>query len=305
MTTRPEEPIGPALRTILGALLTKINDSADKVLHDSDPDDIHDLRVATRRTRTLLSQMPRVFADDAVAPFKRGFKRIGNVTGACRDLDVWLEAIDEHREASASIGGAPLDPLEVLMRRQRDTARIRVNQELSSLWFPDLLSRWQCVLETPPAGLSKRASRPTAMVAAARILKAHQRLLKHGNALPEEPLAAQFHRLRIDGKKLRYLLEFFGQLFDADRSHQLIEDLKCLQDVLGGINDREIQLEALNTLTESPDPATAIAIEHHRHFLRESLADFRSIFGDKFRAFADPEVTRSFRRLFGESKNGP
>ncbi len=299
MTSITVDSVDHAVRAILRDLLAKIEVSAERVLKGTDPDDIHDLRVATRRTRTILGQVRGVFPKATIRPFRQGFRRIGDITGPCRDLDVWLEAIDEDRGTSDSDDTISLDPLEDLIRRYRDTARIQVATDLQAPWFPALLSQRGTFLETPPETRSEKASRAITPVAAARILKAHQRLLKHGNALPEKPLAAQFHRLRIDGKKLRYLLEFFGELFDSDRSHQLIEDLKRLQDVLGGINDRAIQLKALEALEENLEPAVVLAVDRHRLFLQHRLEGFHSTFADEFRAFAEPEVTRSFYNLFG------
>lgn len=299
MTSITDDTVDLAVRTILRDLLDKIEFSAKQVLVDTDPDDIHDLRVATRRTRTVLGQVPGVFPKVTLKPFREGFRRIGDITGTCRDLDVWLEAIDEDWGFSDAKDTISLGPLEDLIRHQRDTARTQVAADLQAPWFPALVSQWKTFLQTPQETLSAQASRAITPVAAGRILKAHQRLLKHGNALPQAPLAAQFHRLRIDGKKLRYLLEFFGGLFDADQSHVLIEDLKGLQDVLGGINDREIQLRTLENLEEKFNLAVVLAIDRHRRFLQETLEAFHSTFSDEFRAFAEPEVTQSFCRLFG------
>lgn len=303
MTSTIDDTVDHAVRTILRDLLSKIEVSAQHVLIGADPEDIHDLRVATRRTRTVLGQVPGVFPKATIKPFRQGFRRIGDITGKCRDLDVWLDAIDEDRGSSGPNDTIPLDSLEHLVCRHRNEARAQVATDLRTSWFPALLSQWKSLLQTPSeTEFSPAASKPVVPVAAARILKAYRRLLKHGNALPEKPLVAQFHRLRIDGKILRYLLEFFGGLFGADRSNDLIENLKRLQDALGGINDREVQFKALATLKPPEadlDPAVVLVVERHRRYLQRSLRVFRSTFTDEFRAFADPDVTRSFHHLFG------
>ena len=279
MKPEPPETTSCVLRTTLDRLLTTITSSAEKVLVGNDPDDIHDLRVATRRTRTLVGQVPGVFPREVTKPYRHGFKRIGIVTGDCRDLDVWLDAIEEHREASKAEDAIHLDLLKNLISHTRDTAREGVRNELAQPWFPDLLGGWRAFLHAPRQVRSSVVSLPLKTVATSRILKAHRRLIKHGRALPAMPSACQLHRLRIDGKKLRYLLEFFGHLFDANRCHALIADLKALQDVLSGINDREVQVEALAALAAQPSHQNQImtlAIEHHRHFLNRSLRTFRS-----------------------------
>lgn len=301
MRSNSTETVDHALRAVLNDLLTIIRSSAEKVLIGTDPDDIHDLRVATRRTRTVLGQVPGVFPKKVIKPFRRGFKKIGTVTGTCRDFDVWLDAIGVQREALPLKDTKLLVPLEGRVRHQRDSARARVTDDLGKPWFPELLNRWSTCLHAPRRTESSAASLPIETVAATRILKAHRRLLKHGRALPVLPLPAQLHRLRIDGKKLRYLLEFFGNLFDAERCTSLIQDLKGLQDVLGGVNDRAIQLQALDGLASDAsqqDQSLATAITLHRHFLEQSLGDFQSHFGDQFNAFTTIAVTQSFAELF-------
>ena len=53
--------------------------------------------------------------------------------------------------------------------------------------------------------------------------------------------AAERHRLRIRGKKLRYAVEFFADVFpgkkNAKRRNAALSALKELQDALGALND--------------------------------------------------------------------
>ena len=52
-----------------------------------------------------------------------------------------------------------------------------------------------------------------------------------------ESSASDFHKLRILGKKLRYLLEFFAELNSCKATRRLIHDLKAVQDALGRYHD--------------------------------------------------------------------
>ncbi len=49
------------------------------------------------------------------------------------------------------------------------------------------------------------------------------------------------HQLRINCKKLRYLMEFFAPLFPENEIKTLIKALKLLQDNLGNFNDYSVQ----------------------------------------------------------------
>jgi CHAD domain-containing protein len=62
------------------------------------------------------------------------------------------------------------------------------------------------------------------------------RLLAHGDAIDADAPARELHRLRIEAKRFRYLLDFFGSV-QADQWAQLTEAVKNLQDVLGEHQD--------------------------------------------------------------------
>jgi hypothetical protein len=52
------------------------------------------------------------------------------------------------------------------------------------------------------------------------------------------------HDMRIACKRLRYLLEIFGIAFDADLE-PFLDEVKELQDLLGDIHDRDVQIPML------------------------------------------------------------
>lgn len=299
--------IDQAMRDVFCSLLVKIQASSERILAGSDPEDVHDLRVACRRTRTILSQIPGVFKKQPTVVFKSSFRQIGTVTGKCRDLDVWLEAIHENRRFINPDEIKSFNGFASIILHDRDTARHQVREEIGRPWFKNLLDHWQTFLDTPSASPKPAAAIDVKEAVSPRILKAHNRLLKHGVALPERPSAAALHRLRIDGKKLRYLLEFFGDNFDTLHNQDLIKDLKSLQDALGGINDREVQLDALGLLESQPNelpPSFALPIGQHRQYLQRSLREFRASFAEEFRSFSEAGTIESFQSLFAQTNRG-
>jgi CHAD domain-containing protein len=57
----------------------------------------------------------------------------------------------------------------------------------------------------------------------------------------------KLHRLRIECKRLRYLLEFFSSLFPENEINLTIQHLKKLQDVLGLYHDCIVQKRELSS----------------------------------------------------------
>ena len=83
---------------------------------DLDSEFLHDLRVATRRTRSVLSQVKQVLPDDVVADFKQRFAWLGQVTGPTRDLDVFLLELPRYRASLPASMRGDLDGLEEHLR---------------------------------------------------------------------------------------------------------------------------------------------------------------------------------------------
>jgi len=63
----------------------------------------------------------------------------------------------------------------------------------------------------------------------------------------------QRHEFRIAIKKLRYPIEFFGDLFDNDKVAGFVQRLKPLQDDVGYANDVSVAHELLAELHTSED----------------------------------------------------
>jgi CHAD domain-containing protein len=74
--------------------------------------------------------------------------------------------------------------------------------------------------------------------------KCFRRLLHYAALiLNGEEADSAMHRLRIQGKKFRYLIEFFRPLFCEDATLRLLKEMKGLQDDLGNFNDMSVQID--------------------------------------------------------------
>ena len=292
-----------ALRTILLDLVTTMELNATGTINDIDTEFLHDFRVACRRTRSALSQLRGVLPANLVAPFKTEFKWLGDVTGPLRDLDVFLLEMPAYRAMLPGHARPDLARLETLIRSKRTLAHRAVVRALKSVRFRRLITGWREALEESQSSVSHAASRSTADLASRRISKIHGKILKRGRILGPDPSAANLHRLRIDAKKLRYLLEFFRSLYPQRDIGARIKELKKLQDILGGINDMEIQrgrlAEFADTLNATPSVDTGCILTLGRldGYLEERQEGFRHSFHDAFVDFSSHPVTAAYRRL--------
>lgn len=295
-----------AMRTILGHLFETMQANVKGVLSDIDVEFLHDLRVATRRARSALAQIKGVLPREQVSHLAAELRWLGSSSNRCRDLDVYLLELDSYRRQLGDDAGA-VDDLERVLRRERSKALRRVRSALRSKRFQQLLTSWQEVLD--PSGDSDpppKAARPVSEVAGRRILKAYRRMVKRGSRLADPPPPEELHRLRIDAKKLRYLLEFFASLYPRKTVVRLVKELKGFQDVLGGFNDMEVQRAHLTELaqqlvTEGESSARALfALGRLTDTMSARQEEFRRAFAARFADFSSQASRQLYAATFGE-----
>ena len=93
----PDDRADVSVRKILRSLFVTLRSNANGVAEDANTKCLHDLRVANRRTRSALSQIKGVLPVSVIEYFQPEFKWLGNVTGPCRDLDVFLNTAGDIR----------------------------------------------------------------------------------------------------------------------------------------------------------------------------------------------------------------
>ena len=219
-----------------------------------DPEDLHDMRVATRRMRAAL----RVFAGHldptTVRPIERGLRHTGRMLGAVRDLDVIHEKTMRYIESLPEERRHELDPLLDAWRVKRDEARAHMLVYLDGDKYRRFTERFAQFLDEPCAGempaLTDRGdaiAHRVADVLPAVIYERMGAVWAYAGPLaePGAPLV-RYHRLRISGKFLRYTLEFFEEVLEED-AKPLIKAVKELQDHLGDLQDAVVSSGVLRT----------------------------------------------------------
>ncbi len=232
-----------------------------------DIEELHDMRVATRRMRAAFGVLAGHLASDEVAPHLRGLKRTGRKLGAVRDLDVFWEKTERYLGSLPAGRMVDLEPLHVVWGKERERARGQMIGYLDSDRYGRFRDAFGTFLDSPRAGelpvLSDAVEpRPHRLRFVAPLL-IYERL----NAVqayegwvtgPDVPLE-RLHALRIAAKGLRYTLEFFEEILGAE-ARPLIEQIKGLQDHLGDLQDAVVASTLLRDFltwgTWGPGPST-------------------------------------------------
>jgi CHAD domain-containing protein len=243
----PEQRADEALKGILRGLLKTLVANIDGTRNHLDTEFLHDLRVATRRTRSALSQVKGVLPDAHVEEYKARFAWLQQITGPVRDLDVFLLDFDRYRDVLPDRLRPSMQPVHGFLSTRLVDEQRRLAVELESPAFVGLIRDWTAFLDTPVAEhpAEPNALRPIKAVADERIRRLVKRVRREGRAIRPDSPVEDLHELRKTCKKLRYLMEFFQSLYPRAKVERLIKLLKILLDHLGIFQDLTIQAEHL------------------------------------------------------------
>jgi CHAD domain-containing protein len=274
-----------------------------------DIEELHDMRVATRRLRAAFEVFEPAFRPREIRPLLRDLRAARRALGPVRDLDVFIENARHH----AAQTGQNLQQLTDIWEHERQSARQQMLTYLDSPAFTNFKIDFDQFLNTPGLAASRfnpRAPYPqiTWQVAPLLIYQRYVDVLACENLLPEAT-PEQLHDLRIRFKKLRYAIEFLRAIL-AKPAALLIEDLKLMQDHLGDLNDAHLSCELLTNLLNRlesqsqslpiglrPDLGGIIAYLASLHHLRREKAE---TFPAAWAHFTRPEFRQNLALALAE-----
>ncbi|GAB4540954.1 MAG: hypothetical protein Kow0063_31330 [Anaerolineae bacterium] len=209
-----------------------------------DIEELHDMRVATRRMRAAFQVFGDYLDMDQMRPFLKGLRRTGRALGAVRDLDVFWEKTQHYLETLPPDQPYDLSPLRTAWEAERETARERMLAYLDSKRYARFVQEFGDFLQKPGAGALPGLSLdgeplphrlrhvvPVAVYQRLAAVWAYDEWVT-GPDVPIERL----HRLRIAAKGLRYTLEYFQEVLGPE-AKLVINEVKAVQDHLGDLQD--------------------------------------------------------------------
>ena len=277
-----------AFRRVLANLATTIEVNLPGTRDDVDPEFLHELRVAVRRTRSVLKEGNGVLPPEVRDRHREAFGWLQEVTGPPRDYDVYILGWDDYVSPLDEFNARALQRVRKAIDQRRRRAHRELSAALRSSTTRELLDGWRSWLE---ADTTVRAQQPIGPHVAARIQKAQDKVLRDGRAITPESDPERLHDLRKDTKRLRYLLECFGSLFPTKRRKAFVAQLKALQDNLGEHQDAEVHLAQLRELArdlhQRPDVDTDVLLAMGRlsDHLDRRRRDERHEFAGRFAAY--------------------
>ncbi len=300
---RLDDRLDLAVRKILAYQFYRFREHLPGVQRDIDTEFVHQARVATRRMRSALRLFRDAVPPAAGAYLEGELQWLGGMFGTVRDLDVFLlnlsifqQQIDRFPEKKKKvfddwIAGHRSEPLNNLIETLNSARYANFEQRLLRFLEIPLPVR-------PRAALAVKLVRE---VAPAVIKEKFDAVIKQGHKVLENPKLKQFHRLRIQMKRLRYACEFMAPAYDG-ALEPFIERTVEIQDCLGEIQDTVFTREFINYLyNDWRDKLVAhdlIFILGEIYQLQREIADDRQGRFDKiWGRFASEETTTQLRKI--------
>jgi len=242
----PELDSSDATVLIAQKLWYNVRVNEEGILRDWDTEFLHQYRVAIRRMRALFSQMKQAIGNEESRWFKKQLALLAEPTSKLRDLDVYLDSEAEYiRLIPASFQEGLRQLFKDLSRERQQAHRALVNH-LKSSHYKSQITLIESRLALCPQNTTKKGHKAVQKLAAERIIKRYNSIcldaIEINNNTPDE----QIHVVRLGCKKLRYLLEFYGDLFPKKQTKPMLKSLTHLQDKLGLFNDYSVQRESLD-----------------------------------------------------------
>ena len=288
----PYESTGHALKAVLFSLLETVEANRRALLAgDEDPERLHQFRVAMRKMRALLGQMAGAFDWEWARDVRESLKALMRRTGDKRDLDVYLLEIPRYLERVEVKHRPGIRALERYLRGKVAAEEAKLEAFLRSDELARTLRQLKTFVRSEGSGhLFEVAERPLVLEAKRALKRRRAKVEKMGRAIDAHAPAHKYHELRIEVKKLRYLMEFCASLFEEEAYAVVLKRLKRLQTLLGEHQDLEVQRNHLKEFLEIPElhtPETREAIEALRSTMSRLEKEKRALFRDAFAEFLD------------------
>jgi CHAD domain-containing protein len=302
----PEDTLAEAGRKVLRYHFIQMLRHEDGTRLGTDIEELHDMRVATRRMRAGFEVFGAAFTQKALKTNLKGLRATGRTLGRVRDLDVFIEKAHQYQDTLPEDSRLGLQPLLQSWGKARETARSQMVSYLDGEDYRNFTRKFDEFVNTPGAGvraLDQNLLAPQ-MVRDVAPMLIYERLasVRSFDNILDTASIQQFHALRIETKKLRYTVEYFREVLGPE-SGPVIEELKGLQDHLGDLQDAQVATQILRDFLiewdaqqaalliserQSPEPIMAYLSSRYAERQRLMLS-----FRERWRQFNQPEFRQN------------
>ncbi|WP_019012851.1 CHAD domain-containing protein [Elioraea tepidiphila] len=277
-------------RRAIGQLTLALLAAAPVAEEGSNPEGVHQARVAIRRLRSALTLFRPAIGCAAVTELKDRLGTLARALGPARDWDVFIAgALGE------IVAAFPQEPALASLARAAEAAResayAEVRATLAAPFFRLLTLDLAAAVAAPPwrggdaAEAAVLRDTPLEDFAAAALNRRYKRLMRAGEGFAQLDIPA-LHRLRIQAKRMRYAGELFGGLYGAKKRRRFQKAVGAVQDALGHLNDTAVAAGLMRTLAKR-EPGRAWAAGVVQGWVAAKAAHAREDAAEAWETFAE------------------
>lgn len=238
-----KEPSRLVIGSVLGRCIDELEQASSRLREATDPEALHDTRVALRQLRSNLRIYTARIKDDRIDPLRTRLGELAGETAGARDAEVQLAWL---RSKSKRIPKREQDAFQELCRHLEEETRTGYGA-VTSEWFLRLQAVvCDCKLLVRDTILDRGEDKSFGRVFSRLVAKSAQRLEEELGAIDSRKDHDEIHDARLMGKRLRYLLAPFSG--DNKPIKQVSRQLRALQDRLGGLNDNWLLKQRVHEL---------------------------------------------------------
>lgn len=258
-------------------------------------EDVHIMRVSTRRMRSAFRVLKSYYKPKASRPFKRDLRQIATALGTVRDLDVLLLDLERFKGGLDDAGQEALAQVIAQLDERRNAARDGLNTLFDSKAYRQFIKRFANFVTQPGEGTTTvklnspipyqvRHILPVLVSERLASVRAYEAVLAEGDVDVDT-----LHALRIEFKRLRYTVSLFDEVLGSTIK-DFITELKAVQDHLGRLNDIANARHRLDLLLDDLDTENAGVLNTYLAALEAEAPDLVAQFPEVWARFNSRKV---------------
>jgi len=295
----PASPAGDVLLAYARSQAASLQ-ALDPMIRRGEPDSVHDMRVATRRLRSILKSARKNLDMPAASRLRAELKWLGGVLGEARDNEV-LAPYLQARLAEIAVEQL-MGPVQALASAyfapRAASARVALREALDSDRYIALLNDLDQALRGPlPAGKARQPAADVWPTAVRRTSRRVRRLARRAGRAPAgHARETAMHETRKAAKDARYTAEA-ASLAGRKKDRRVVRRMQKIQSTLGDHHDAVVARDAARDIGVRAHLAGENAFSFgvlyqrcQRHALvlaERARADWARAFGPKYARWLD------------------
>ena len=304
MDTPAREAVGRIVRAMLELCIRNL----PGIQSDLDTEFLHDYRICLRKMRSVLSLVKGAYPPENTRGMRDHLGDLARQTNRLRDLDVYLLARYEYplllppelrpalQEMFEDFAAERAGEVRRTVSKMSSAANRQIFRELDEYFSQEARHEASPACELPVGALVFR-----------NIYQRYRKIRAIGAGIGADTPDEAVHQLRIECKKLRYLLEFFSELIPKEEGTAMLRMLRRLQNHLGDFNDASVQQKSLLEYWGQKQKGNAVALGLGGlvSILYQRQQQARALIVQALEEFCGASTAQAFRHSFKHSASDP